>query len=319
MPSSNLYNHPPSRIDPLQLGATMYVPVIHPQLADVIAGRRYPTLRSVVLCLEDALHFDDVSMGLERLRTLLATADAGDRPLVFVRPRELGMARHIATFDGIEKIDGFVVPKLAADNLPAWVAIAKSADLVLMPTLESAWVFDAVALSHFAQTLVTAAEDRVLALRVGGNDLLSHLALRRVRGQTLYDGPLAGCLSQLMCNLRGRGFALTAPVFDITDDPVTLARECQRDVDFGFVGKTAIHPNQIDIIQQSFAVPQSSYLDAQQVLDSDAPAVFKRDGAMMEPATHSAWAERTLARAAIYGCRQTRLNDENTLEKDTGP
>lgn len=281
----------------------MYVPVIHPQLVEVIAGTRYPSLRSVVLCLEDALHHNDVTLGVDSLRTLLKSRDINSGPLVFVRPRDLEMAELIATFPGIEKVDGFVVPKLAADSLPAWVAIAKAVDIVLMPTLESAWVFDAVALSHFTNTLVDAAGDRVLALRVGGNDLLSHLALRRVRGQTLYEGPLAGCLSQLMCNLSGRGFALTAPVFDITDDPDTLARECQRDADFGFVGKTAIHPDQIDIIQQCFAVPHSAFVDAQQVLDSSAPAVFKRDGAMMEPATHRNWATRTLARAAIYGCR----------------
>ena len=290
-------------IDPLRLGATMYVPVIHSQLADVVNGQRYPNLRSVVLCLEDALHDNDVTRGLNVLRQLLAEHDIEGGPLVFVRPRDLQMARYIAQFNGIEKVDGFVVPKLAADILPAWVAIADAVDLVLMPTLESAWVFDPLAVSHFSQTLAAVGGQRVLALRVGGNDLLSHLALRRVRGQTLYEGPLAGCLSQLMCSLGGRGFALTAPVFDITDDPVTLARECIKDVNFGFVGKTAIHPDQIDVIQNCFAVPESLLIDAQEVLQSSAPAVFKRDGAMLEPATHRAWAERTLARAVIYGSR----------------
>lgn len=300
-------------IDPLQLGATMYVPVIHPQLSDVISGASYPNLRSVVLCLEDALHDNDIRLGLETLRTLLVTRKISNGPLVFVRPRDLEMALHIATFPGIETVDGFVVPKLAADTLPAWIAIARQLDIVLMPTLESAWVFDAVALSYFANTLIEASEGRVLALRVGGNDLLSHLALRRVRGQTIYEGPLAGCLSQLMCSLSGRGLALTAPVFDIIDDPDTLARECQRDADFGFVGKTAIHPNQIDIIQASFAVSHAALVDARQVLDNSAPAVFKRGGAMLEPATHSAWAKQTLARAAIYGCRPEKSGEKQTV------
>ena len=299
--------HTMSGIDPLQLGATMYVPVIHPVVADVVTGKRYPTLRSVVLCLEDALHDTDVTRGLDVLRRLLSDQVFNGGPLVFVRPRNLHMARVIAQYKGIEKIDGFVVPKLAADILPAWVAIADAVDLVLMPTLESAWVFDPLAVSHFAEALATTGGDRVLALRVGGNDLLSHLALRRIRGQTLYEGPLAGCLSQLMCSLGGRGFSLTAPVFDITDDPDTLARECTRDVSFGFVGKTAIHPDQIDVIQQCFEVPESLLIDAQEVLQSTAPAVFKRDGAMLEPATHRAWAQRTLARAAIYGSRPDHL------------
>ncbi len=293
------------KIDPLQLGATMYVPVIHPLVTKIVTGERYPQLRSVVLCLEDALHHDDVSQGLNVVRDLLSNDDndMSEGPLVFVRPRDLTMAKEIAGFDGIGKIDGFVVPKLDIATLPHWVNLAHQADILLMPTLENAWVFDAVAVSHFAKTLAQTAENRILALRIGGNDLLSHLALRRVRGQTLYNGPLAGCLSQLMCSLSGNGFALTAPVFDITDDPETLTRECMQDVNFGFVGKTAIHPCQIEIIQQCFAVTESMLDDARQVLDTSAPAVFKRDGAMLEPATHRAWATRTLARADIYGTR----------------
>lgn len=295
------------KFDPLQLGATMYVPVIHSQLEDVVSGLRYPQLRSVVLCLEDALHDNDVNEGIRVLRKLLRSQLSNDvvneGPMIFVRPRDLSMATEIASYEGISHIDGFVVPKLNADALPAWVSIAQQLNILLMPTLESAWVFDAVAVSHFAKTLEQTAQGRILALRVGGNDLLSHLALRRVRGQTVYDGPLAGCLSHLMCTLGGCGFSLTAPVFDITDDPETLTRECHQDVNFGFVGKTAIHPCQIDIIQHSFMVSDSLLQDARQVLDTSAPAVFKRDGAMLEPATHSAWATRILARAAIYGCR----------------
>lgn len=295
------------KIDPLQLGATMYVPVIHPLVTQIVIGERYPQLRSVVLCLEDALHHDDVSQGLHVVRDLLSddTIDIlnSNGPLVFVRPRDLNMAKQIAHFDGVGKIDGFVAPKLDVNTLPHWVDLAHRADILLMPTLENAWVFDAVEVSRFAKTLAQTAENRILALRIGGNDLLSHLALRRVRGQTLYDGPLAGCLSQLMCSLSGNGFALTAPVFDITDDPDTLSRECMQDVNFGFVGKTAIHPCQIEIIQRCFAVTDSMLDDARQVLDASAPAVFKRDGAMLEPATHRAWATRTLARAEIYGTR----------------
>lgn len=309
--SNSLNQGSPLQLDPLELGATMYVPVNHPQLESVVTGKRYPNLRSVVLCLEDALHENDVQQGLHQLRTFLSNSVRKDRPLVFVRPRDLNMGHQIADYPGIHKIHGFVVPKLAVDSLPDWVSIARARDLVLMPTLESAWVFDAVALSHFAQTLIEEAQGRVFALRVGGNDLLSHLAMRRVRGQTVYEGPLAGCLSQLMCSLSGRGFALTAPVFDITDDPFTLARECQRDVDFGFVGKTAIHPNQIDIIQACFAVPQTALDDAREVLDNAAPAVFKRGGAMLEPATHRSWAKRILARASIYGCRTQNVDLES--------
>jgi citrate lyase beta subunit len=313
----------------LDLGATLYVPVLHPAAAEIVAGRRMPALRSVVICLEDSLLASDVDRGLAALRALLAGvardvggagagAAAGSAlgplplrapnrrgcvrgPLVFVRPRSVEMARQIACLPGIEMADGFVAPKIGIETLDAWWAVAAVADLRLMPTLEQPWVFDPVRLSAFAAALDGLDPARLIALRMGGNDLLGALGLRRRRGRTIYDGPLAAVLAQAMCQLGARGHALTAPVFDILDDPATLAQETRRDVEFGFIGKTAIHPGQIALIEAAFAVRPDDLAMAARILAPDAPAVFRVGGAMAEPATHRVWAAGVLARARSYG------------------
>ncbi len=288
----------------MSLGATLYVPILHPDVARIVAGEKIAGLKSVVLCLEDALRVADDALGLRRLAQILATIERGPGgPWVFLRPRNLAMAETICALRGIERIDGLVVPKLAVAQVPAWWRIAAQARLRLMPTLESAWVFDPGALAEFAAALDAEDAGPLLAIRVGGNDLLATMGLRRVRGETVYAGPLAWGLSQIMCQLGSRGYPLTAPVFDVLDDPATLALECARDADFGFVGKTAVHPCQIAAIHAGFAVTPDAVALAREVLSDGARAVFRAQGMMLEPATHAGWAGRTVARAKAYGLR----------------
>lgn len=289
------------RLDAWSLGATIYMPVIHPLVSDVISGRRFSEVRSVVLCLEDALSDADVQRGLRTLRALLSGSRPTHGPRVFVRPRGIDMAQRIQRFEGIVWVDGFVAPKVRTDELGAWLEIVEEADLLLMPTLESAWLFDPHELAGFVATLEASDTSRILALRVGGNDLLATLGQRRPYGCTLYEGPLGWLLSELACRLGSRGYALSAPVFDRIDDHETLARECRRDVEYGFVGKTAIHPSQVPVIQRAFAVSDSDERAARRILAPIASAVSRFEGAMLEPATHGAWARRTLERLAAYG------------------
>ena len=292
-------------VDPIQLGATMYVPVIHPAVSEIVSGTRYVGLKSVVLCLEDALAVKDVSKGLNLLKSFLSVQRPDRKVLTFVRPRSLDMAREISRYEGVNQIDGFVVPKITLDNLEGWLEIADETSLQLMATLESEWVFDPSGIEAFIAKLDELNTDRLIALRVGGNDLLSCLGLRCVRGRTVYEGPLSLLLSQLMCRFGSKGYALTAPVYDQIDDIQTLRRECRQDVDFGFVGKTAIHPSQIHVIQSCFAVSRDEFGAATEILKLGASAVFKHDGAMSEPATHTEWARRILRRHHAHG-----FNDE---------
>src|SRR5690606_38584178 len=129
-------------------------------------------------------------------------------------------------------------------------------DLYLMPTLETPDVFDVGAMTALRDEFLSNSPDRVLALRVGGNDLMSALGLRRAGNSTLYEGPLFYAVSMLMSVMKSKGFDLTSPVFELIgeDSMPFLREEVTRDVAFGFVGKTVIHPSQIDVVQSAFRV-----------------------------------------------------------------
>ena len=116
----------------------------------------------------------------------------------------------------------------------------------------------------------------------------------------MYEGPLGYTLGMLATIFLPRGFALTAPVFELLDDEALLAAELERDILHGFCGKTAIHPAQLPRIQAAFRVSPGEVAAACAVLEKG-KAVFRFDGRMCEPATHSQWARNILERREIFG------------------
>ena len=283
------------------LGATLYMPIVHHRVPEYLRGELAFPSRSVVLCLEDALAENDVEIGISLLKKFLADDIADSATRVFVRPRSLEMGLQLAEFSGIEKIEGFVAPKMVPETAAAWMQLAEQACLQIMPTLESAEFFDPGRISALRDTLDAYDKRRISAIRLGGNDLLSAMALRRQTGITSWEGPLAWVFSMASSMLISAGYPVAAPVFDLIDDVNTLKREVTRDVAAGFISKTAIHPAQVRHIHDAFRVPDCQLKQARAIVADDASAVFKIDGVMCEPSTHRAWAQRILARYEIYG------------------
>lgn len=283
------------------LGATLYMPIVHHHVPAWLSGERDFPSTSVVLCLEDALAEGDVARGIATLKNLLRTCPINSTTRVFVRPRSLEMAMQLAEFAGIEKIEGFVAPKIVPETAAAWMDLAQAADLQIMPTLESAEFFDPGRITALKDTLDDYDIRRIAAIRLGGNDLLAAMALRRHRGLTSWEGPLAWILAMASSMLISAGYPVAAPVFDIIDDIGTLKREVAQDVMAGFVSKTAIHPAQVPSILDAFRVSHADLHQARAILDEGAGAVFQIGGIMCEPSTHKSWAERILARYDIFG------------------
>jgi citrate lyase beta subunit len=288
----------------LRLGASLYVPATRPDLAAVANGDRHPFLRSVILCTEDSILAEHVESALDNLRDCLPGI-GGNRPLVFIRPRNTEILRRIVAMRGIERIDGFVLPKATKDTVAVQAALIPDRFL-LMPTLETHHVFDPAALAELRHCLsVPEIRARVLALRIGGNDLLNLLGIRRRRGRTFYETAAGPVVASLVAAFRPFGFPLTAPVFDDFEDADTLHAEVMRDLEHGLVGKTAIHPAQVGGIERHYRVSTADMEMARRILDTDAPAVFQVDGVMCEPTTHAQWAGSILERAEIYGVEGT--------------
>lgn len=310
---------------PYQLGASLYMPATRQDIWQVIKRDKLPTINSIIICLEDAVSHNDVELALERLQALLDTWAAHThsintptnqpmhpdtpknnqptRPLVFVRPRNPMMLQKLAHFNHIELLDGFVMPKVDMYSLSNWRMACQNLndEQLLMPTLETAALFDPHHNQELAIAFKEAFSQPVFALRIGGNDLFAALRLRRPKDSIVYDTPIGTLAYQLLGCFVPHGFYLTAPVFEYLDQPMLFMQELNRDVSLGLVGKTVIHPSQIALVQQAYCVPISVLDEAQAILHSEAKAVFKYNNTMLEPATHRAWADEVVNRAGVFG------------------
>lgn len=299
-----------TRLSPWNLGATLYMPATRTDILPAILANSIPGLRSLVICLEDAVSESDVQLACDNLKALctqLAQAKASEGnarwPLVFVRPRHREMAQWMQSNVDLTPLDGLVLAKFNQASLDPWWQHLQHTHLCMMPTLETEDVFDVQRMHALAGALAEhPCRERIIALRIGGNDLMNMLSLRRPRHLTLYDGPMGYVINMLVCTFSPKGFSLAAPVCEHIDDNTILQRELLLDIAYGLVGKTAIHPGQIALIQQALMVCATEHADALRILGSS-QAVFKSQGAMCEPATHKHWASAIIARAQYYGLR----------------
>ncbi|MFS7385001.1 HpcH/HpaI aldolase/citrate lyase family protein [Rahnella inusitata] len=304
------------RLSPYRLGATLYMPATRNDIAGSILNNQIDGLRSIVICLEDAVSDADVPAALQNLRQILvalkSAKDAGlgaDWPLVFIRPRDPEMGKFLTETEDLTPADGLVLPKFTLESLPVWWDIMKDTHLFMMPTLETEDVFDVMQMRKLATALLEhPCHSRIIALRIGGNDLMNVISLRRPRNLTLYDSPMGYVIKMLVAVFGSRDFALTSPVCEHIDDHDVMEKELALDMAHGLVGKTAIHPNQIAKIERALMVTSADHADALRILNSS-QAVFKSQGAMCEPATHRRWAARVLEQAQIYGIAQEETQD----------
>ena len=244
------------RLSPWRLGATLYMPAVRSDIADVILHNKIAGLRSLVICLEDSVSDADVPLALHNLQQLLAQLNAardaagGEHwPLVFIRPRHPAMGKQLISRMDLGAVDGLVLPKFTRQSLPEWWRIMQDTRLCMMPTLETEEVFDVMQMRELAVTLQShACHKRIIALRIGGNDLMNVVSLRRSRHITLYDSPMGYVIKMLVAVFSSHDFSLTAPVCEHIDDHQIMDQELALDMAHGLVGKTAIHPNQISKI-----------------------------------------------------------------------
>jgi citrate lyase beta subunit len=208
--------------------------------------------------------------------------------------------------DGIKNIDGFVLPKLTPTNLKEYLSYLSRNDMFsLMPTLETREVFDWRQMNKLRRMIKedSRSAKRIMCLRIGGNDLLNCLRVRRDPQRTIYDTPVGELISRLAGEFIPHGIGLTAPVFEAMSHPEVLREEVELDLQHGLFGKTAIHPEQISVIEEGFAVENQDLEEARCILHPHAPAVFRMGNRMCEPATHTRWAQDIVTRAEIYGVR----------------
>ncbi len=314
------------KISPYAVGALLYAPANQENLARRVIQGQMDAPYSLALCLEDSISDCAVPEAEARaVQTLDEIARADEdvyRPLLFIRVRHPDQIPALWTRLGAgrEILTGFIAPKFTQTNGPAYLAAVRQISeqsgrpVYLMPTLESSDLAEPDLRPECLRrlkTLLDANRDLVLNVRVGGNDFCNVFGVRRARHQTIYE---IGCVERILTDILScfsRDYVVSGPVWEYFDAPEGLnglARELERDLLAGFVGKTVIHPNQIVVVQNGLRVSKADADDARRILgmaDNDRVLVEKSadGGRMNEYKTHTRWARKICALAAIYGVK----------------
>lgn len=292
-------------MDYLKLGASLYVPAIHPDIINIAKGLKFPNLKSVIFDTEDAISEDDLPFAYHNINKLLNALEDNyqNRPLVFIRVRNPEEFKKILRFENIERITGFALPKFSVENMDDYL----NKDIPqkkYMPILEKD-IFNSRALEKIKDFLLDYKEN-IISLRIGATDLLSSMNLRRNNKNTVYEiGILNQVISNIVTIFKPHGFNITGPVWEsfCESSKNKLEEEVNLDLLNGLFGKSIIHPWQIDIVQNLYKVNGDDYETAVKILDPYSPAVFKMHNRMNEKATHSNWARNIIERAEIYGIK----------------
>lgn len=286
-------------IHPAELGGTLFVPATHPGLAAVLSGEKYPQLRSCVIDLEDGINAADRDDALQRLQSLLPQL-ADTTLLRFLRPSSPEMLAELLRMEGIERVDGFVLPKFGTGNAESWLSFLDDNAFAFMPSIEGDDLFSQARLHALAERLLPYFE-RIPTVRFGLEDMLRQLGMTRDCETALYTlvAP-AQVIATLITVFKPRGFNLCGGVYKCFRDADGFSKELEADLTQGLFGKTIIHPSQIAAVEQAYRVDAAQLVQAESIVSASCNVSNFR-GMMVEKPTQLPWAQMILRRAALYG------------------
>lgn len=248
---------------------------------------------ALILDLEDAVAPESKVDARDRVCAAVSSGDYGGRELT-IRVNSAETPWHQQDLAAAAKAgpDAVVVPKV---NSAAEVhAIERALEAAPEHTRIWAMIETPVAIMHAEE--IAGASERLEVLVMGTNDLANELHAEHVPGRT----PLLGALSTAVLAARGSGKVILDGVFNDVSDLEGFEAECLQGREFGFDGKTLIHPKQLEPCNRVFA-PSADEVDrAQRIIEAfdaataEGKGVVTVDGKMIEN-LHVAGAQRILA------------------------
>jgi citrate lyase subunit beta/citryl-CoA lyase len=148
-------------------------------------------------------------------------------------------------------------------------------------------------------------ESRLAGFVMGTNDLAKETRARLVSGRA----PMLGWLSTCVAAARHYGVEILDGVYNDIGNADGFVAECRQGVEFGFDGKTLIHPSQIEPCNQAFSPSAEEVAQARKIIAAfDLPenknkGVVSIDGRMVER-LHAEMARRTVAVADAIEARK---------------
>lgn len=256
---------------------------------------------ALILDLEDAVAPEAKADARERVCAAAASGSYGQRE-VAIRVNGIGTPWHnddlrAAAAAGPAAV---VVPKI--NSATDVHAIERALQAGGAPEHTTIWAMleTPVAILHAKE--ITTSSARLSVLVMGTNDLAKELRAEHVPGRA----PLLAGLSLAVLATRLAGKEILDGVYNTVADLEGFGAECRQAREFGFDGKTLIHPTQVAPCNTAFAPTQDEIalsceiIDAFEAAQNDGRGVVTVRGRMIEN-LHVEQARRVLAVAAAIG------------------
>jgi len=255
--------------------------------ANAKALEKAKTLAADVLIfdLEDSVAPEAKVAAREQVAAAVKAGGYGKREVI-VRVNALATpwGRDDIAAAGAAKPDGILAPKVesaaqvrALDDAMSAAGFEPGASLWAM-------IETPRAILGLAEIAAAAKGTRLAAFVMGLNDLAKETRARAGANRAAFFAPM----SLAVTAARAEGLAVIDGVYNDITDAAGFEAECRQGLEFGFDGKTLIHPSQIDVCNAIFAPTEEEVSRARAVIaafalpENAGKGVIKVDGRMTE-------------------------------------
>jgi citrate lyase subunit beta/citryl-CoA lyase len=261
----------------------------------------------VILDLEDAVAPDAKAAAREQV---VATVKAGGFGAREVSIRVNGIDTLWFADDLTAAVaaapDAILIPKISTPDQPERIGERLLSLHANQRTRIWAMIETPTAIFNVRAIAATAkdSETRLSGFVMGTNDLAKETRARLVPGRA----PMVAWLTTCVLAAREYGIDILDGVYNDIANTEGFARECAQARDFGFDGKTLIHPNQIEPCNAAFSPTADEVAQARRMIaafdlpENKGKGVVQIDGRMVER-MHAEMARRTVAIAEAIEAR----------------
>jgi len=230
----------------------------------------------LILDLEDAVAPDAKAVAREQVCAAVKAGGYGGRELI-IRGNGLDTPWGVDDIAAAAKAgpDAVLLPKIesaeqiqrAAHLLEQYGAPASTKLWAMMETPKGILHAESIAASH----------PRLACLVMGTSDLVKDLNARH----TPLRLPVAASLSLCLLAARAYGLAILDGVHLDLDDEVGFKAACEQGLDYGFDGKTLIHPKQVEPCNAVFAPSAAEVARAEKIIAAFEAATKEGKGVVL--------------------------------------
>lgn len=309
------------------IGACLYMPGTRENLLKDILFNKKMGANTITLCIEDSVSSSQVTFAENNIISLfnninlLLNDDISfieNLPLIFIRVRNVNQLQKLLDESLLRGLCGFIFPKFDTISGERYFSTLKKYNISNnrmiygMPILETPNIIhketrieELTKVKH----IIDYYNEYVLNIRIGGTDFSGLYSLRRGKDFTIYDlSVVRDCINDIINVFKRDDYIISGVVYEYYSKILDfqnniLIKETLLDKANGLIGKTVIHPAQVNIVNSLMVVSKEDYIDASNIIHSSLDGVIRSEysNKMNEIKPHEKWAKELLLKAKIMG------------------